>query len=88
MEYVGFVFVAGLGNHEGWELWGQVHGGASSENIPSNAVIPGKTGSIFVTDSEGSDFGTSRVNSDTAVSWDHSAGQGHLHTIQGFGPWH
>lgn len=83
---MGLVFLAEFGNHEGWELWGQVHRAASSENIPSNAVIPGKMGSIFVTDSEGSDFGTSRVNTDTTVSWDYSVGQGHLHNIQGFGP--
>lgn len=83
MEYVGLVFLAGLG--KGWELRGQVHRAASSEEIPSNAVIPGKKLLICVTDSVGPDFGTSRVNTDSGVSWDYSVGQGHLHKIQGFG---
>lgn len=88
MEHVGLVFLAGLGNHKGWELWDWIHGAASNEDIPSNAVIPGKTQSICVTDFVGPDFGTSRVNTDTSVSWDYSVGHGHLHKIQGFGSRH
>lgn len=59
---------------------------ASSGNIPSSVVIPGQMRSICVTDSVGSDFGTSRVNTDTGAPWDCSVGQGHPHKTQGLGP--
>lgn len=83
----------------GWFFWQGLEtiragsSGARSTEQPAVKTFPAMLSSLekhnrFVLQTVGPDFGTSRVNTDTGVSWDYSVGHGHLHKIQGFGSRH